>query len=128
MEVYAYLNHGRWIVDCPKCGKLGSTLAEPNPNIAHYSAINGKFICPNCYPGMVVIKSRGVISVRFNEDARAAAKKHAEGRQEIYDVVFPKERKEIEGIVSLRRLDQQNWQPGETVEFLKEENELIGAK
>lgn len=126
MIVEAYLNHSRWVVDCPKCGKLGSTLAEPNLEVALYSAMNKKFICPNCYPGMIVIKSKGLNSVRFNEDARAVAKKRAEDRGEIYGVVFPENKLEIESVVSLRRLDQQNWEPGETLEFLLEENKELG--
>lgn len=128
MKVEAYLNHGRWVVDCPKCGKLGATLAEPKPSESPYSVINGEYICPNCYPGMVAIRKRTVTGVIFNEDLRTVARARACQNNEIYEVVFPNDKKEIEKIVSVRRLDYQNWEPGETVKFLKEENELIGAK
>jgi phage terminase large subunit GpA-like protein len=129
MKVEAYFNHGRWVCDCPKCGKLGSTLAEPNKALAHYSAVNGEYICPNCYPGMVIIHKRTVTGgLVFNEDMQAISRARAKANDEIYEVIFPTNKKEIEAIVSLRRLDYQNWQPGETIEFLKKENETIGAK
>ena len=128
MKVEAYLNHGRWVVDCPKCGKHGSTLAEPKPIESPYSAINGEYICPNCYPDMVVVSRRTATGVIFNETSRTIARARAKQNNEIYEVIFPDNKKEIEKIVSVRRLDYQNWQPGETIKFLKEENELIGAK
>jgi len=128
MEVEAYLNHGRWVVDCPKCGKQGSTLAEPKPIESPYSAINGEYICPNCYPGMVVITRRTTTGVIFNETSRAIARARAKANNEIYEVVFPANRKEIETVVCLRRLDYQNWEPGETISFLKNENKQIGVK
>lgn len=128
MKVEAYLNHGRWVCDCPKCGKLGATLAEPKPSESPYSAVNGLYICPNCYPDMVVIRKRTSAGVVFNEDSRVIARARAKQNNEIYEVIFPSNKKEIEEIVRVRRLDYQNWQPGETIKFLKEENELIGAK
>jgi len=128
MKVEAYLNHGRWVCDCPKCGKLGATLAEPKPLESPYSAINGLYICPNCYPGMVAIRKRTMAGVVFNEDLRTVARARAKANDEIYEVVFPSDKKKIESVVSVRRLDHQNWEHGETIKFLQEENELIGAK
>jgi len=37
---------------------------------------------------------------------------------------FPIERKEIEQLLIVRPLPNRNWKPGETLEFLKTENEL----
>ncbi|PKO02093.1 MAG: hypothetical protein CVU43_09750 [Chloroflexi bacterium HGW-Chloroflexi-5] len=129
MEVLAYLNHGRWIVDCPKCGKVGATLAEPNHLVAHYSAENGLFICHKCYPGMIVrsgVNANG--SLKFNATMRAVARQKAEKNGEIYRVIFPENRKEIELAVAKRAPDNQNWEPGETIEFLLEENQAYGVK
>ena len=38
MNTVAYLNHGRWVVDCPRDGCPESRLATP-----------GVFICTNCH-------------------------------------------------------------------------------
>ena len=128
MEVLAYLNNNRWIVDCPKCGKLGATLAEPDISVSPYSAIDGKYICPNCYPGMTKIKERGYAKVSFDEDARAEARTRAEENGEVYDVVFPDNKSEIIDVVKVRKHQHQNWQPGETIKFLKDENKKNGVK
>lgn len=123
MEVLAYMNHGRWIVDCPKCGKNGATLAEQDKFISPYSCENGEFICPNCYTGMVVRDGTTITGqVKFNITARMAAQARAKRNGEIYKVVFPKDKKKIEAVVKLRRLDNQNWMPGETLEDLRQEN------
>lgn len=42
--------------------------------------------------------------------------------------VFPKKRKDIEALLSLRRLPNRNWLPGETLLFLKAENEAHKAE
>lgn len=129
MNVYAYLNHGRWIVDCPKCGKRGATLAEANPSVAYYSAVDGEFICPKCHPGMVVQAGRNTNgSIKFNKVTQGIERKKAEADGEIYRVVFPANRKEIEKAVAKRSIENQNWKPGETIEFLDLENIKNGVK
>jgi len=77
---------------------------------------------------MVVITKKTLNGVVFNETSRTIARARASQNNEIYEVIFPSNKKEIESIVSVRRLDYQNWTPGETIKFLQEENELIGAK
>jgi hypothetical protein len=128
IETYAYLNFGRWIVDCPKCGKVGATLAEPDLKIAQYSA-NKTFICPKCYPGMVAYSGKNANgSLKFNTSLQSLARKKAEKNNDVYKVVFPTNKKEIETVLSGRNLENKNWIPGETIEFLKKENKEHGVK
>ncbi len=123
MNVLAFLNQGRWIVECPKCGKDGATLAENRPEISPYWTENNAYICPNCHPGMIVISGKYRNGrYQFNQSARDAARAKAAERNEIYIVEFPADRKKIMELVKDRPLTNQNWIPGETLEFLAREN------
>jgi hypothetical protein len=66
--------------------------------------------------------------VSFDEDARAEARTRAEENGEVYDVLFPESKSEIIEVVKVRKLQNQNWIPGETVKFLKDENKKNGVK
>ena len=89
----AYVNHGRWLIDC-ECGG------------AEYAYEEGWFMCRACLNGAYGHKYRPLI--------------------------FPKQRGKIEGLLLVRRLQNRNWAPNETVTFLKAENakhkhELLGG-
>jgi|TARA_R110000824_G_scaffold132891_1_gene295458 hypothetical protein len=78
-EVSAYVNHGRWVVDCA-CNGAGLTAPE-----------FGLACCFDC--GRVYTK-----------------------------VVFPKDRKQIEGALLVREdKETRNWIPGESVASLRKE-------
>ena len=84
MTATAYLNHGRWVVDCPRDGCPESHHADAD-----------LFVCANC----------GLTS----------------------KVEIPVERAEIDRLTGLRPVPQtRNWQPGETLESLVEENRAHG--
>lgn len=80
----AYVNWGRWVVDCPFC------------NSAAFVWEDGLFFCMDC-------KNRKV-----------------EGKPVI--VLFPSERYEIERLLNQRHGENQNWRPGETMEYLAKSN------
>ena len=104
--VQARLNWGRWIVDCPKeHNPLDSKSLEVKPGR------DTQFICPACYPqsiaqfvGMVNGKIQPVPDV----SARRTARRLAEEKGEIYNIIFPDNLAEIEAAVSVR--PQQNQQ------------------
>lgn len=107
--VQARVDFGRWIADCPDCG--GAEIVEPDEPL---------FYCFSC----------GNKSI--NGDARR--------------VIFPKNMIELEGILSIRPVDDRkgknkieaalmakplvpglsrSWNPDETAEDLKKQNEAI---
>ena len=114
--VTAYLNYGRWLVDCPKHGKHGAT---------EITVETTEFIPPCCYPGIIaqfVGVVKGKITTLKDESARATARRLATEKDEVYQVVFPEELTQILDVTLVRPIENQNWQPGETVEFLQAEN------
>jgi hypothetical protein len=129
MNVFAYLNHSKWVVDCPKCGKEGATLAENRPEISQYWTDNNEYICPKCYPGMISISGKLPDGkYQFNRSARDAAMAKAAVNDEIYTVEFPDERWEIMKLVEKRPPENRNWIPCETLDFLKQENTERGIE
>lgn len=119
--VNAYLNFGRWLVQCPKHGKNGATEVLLGTT---------EYIAPCCYPGIVaqfvgIVKNK--ITVIPDESARATARNLARENDEIYQVIFPENLAEIVVETSARPIQNQNWEPGETVEFLQAENAEHGV-
>jgi hypothetical protein len=119
--VTAYLNYGRWLVNCPKHGKNGATQV---------SLETTEYIAPCCYPGITaqfMAAGKGKITVIPDESARATARNLAVENEEVHQVVFPENFSEIMAVVSLRPIQNQNWEPGETLEFLQAENNEHGV-
>lgn len=114
MNLSAYMNHGHWVIHCPKDG-----TALP--------AWDTGVICPRCYPGMLAkaLKQlpnglfRPVADLEMIEKARATARK----LNEEYFPQYPAEKAEIEQILRLRPAPQNmNWYPGETLDILRLQN------
>ena len=106
MLIDAYMNHGRWVADCPgECGF--SALVAPRPGLVQ------------------VFRLFSAISVARVNNFRPTIKCPAHGRR---TVRFPIGMDEIEAILSERPIDpivgakHANWRPGETVESLRIEN------
>jgi len=116
--VKAYINHGRWLVDCPKHGKNGAVEVAPD---------TAEYIAPCCYPG-VIAQFTGVVKGQIKNvvdtSARATARRMAHEKGEVYQIVFPKNADKILAIIQKRPIQNQNWIPGETLKFLQAENDL----
>lgn len=108
--VKAFLNHGRWLVQCPKHGILGAMPAED------------EYICPVCHPKSIakflVLKSGQLQSVN-DRSARRTAYLEAQAKGEIYTVTFPKQKESIEKELSKLPEDKKHWN-GESMQTLKE--------
>lgn len=113
MPPNVFMNHGRWLMYCPKC-------ESPLP------AVEGGIICPVCWPN---IRARAfkqgpdglfrpVADTAKVEQARAAAA--AAG--EIYTPVYPENRAEIERVLRSRKQRNMNWEPGESLSYLLADN------
>jgi hypothetical protein len=123
MDVQAYLNHGYWKADCPKCGKLGAVLAQEAPLVSPHWAKDGEYICPNCYPGIVAtfteLHGKRIAHVP-DILAREQARKRAEKAGDIHHVVFPKNKARIDAITTGWVSQFANWTPGMSLQALAE--------
>lgn len=121
MQVQAYLNAGRWLVDCPKHGRNGAM---------EVTLTDTEYIAPCCYPG-VIAQYTGVVKGRIANvpdiSRRATARNLARSNGEIHEIVFPEDAATILETVGLRMVQNQNWVPGESVDFLLEENLANGV-
>jgi len=115
-KVMAYLNYGRWIVDCPKHGKNGALEVTRETT---------EYIAPCCYPGSIATFTgviKGILRNVPDVSARATARNLAVQNNEIFEVVFPEDVEAVLSAVSIRMIQNQNWTADETVEFLHSEN------
>jgi hypothetical protein len=96
-KVTARILYGRWLVDCPHCRGANDVIPE-----------EPIYLCSSCgWPG--IFRAGEYVPAHF---AR---------------VIFPQNRAEIERILLRRKLIRnRNWQPGETIGQLAEENQGHG--
>jgi hypothetical protein len=111
-KVYAYINHGEWKVDCPKCGRATRITRGLN-----------KYICLVCWPGIKATALQEIVTVtngitqkilRPVPDlaARQAAIVAARQDKEEYNILFPQHSEEIEASISTEPdRNWQNWYP-----------------
>lgn len=118
----ARLNWGRWIVDCPK--EDGGAL-EVVPNV------DKLFVCPVCYPQSIA-SHVGMIGGRIanvpDVSARRTGKALAEANDEVYSIEYPEGMERIVELVGKRPQQNRNWQDGETLAFLQQENDTYLPK
>lgn len=120
-KLKARLNWGRWLVDCPK--EDGGALEVIPGN-------DTQFICPVCYPSSIAIFV-GLVKGRVEKvpdvSARRTAKTLAEKNGDVYEIEYPSNIKKVLEAVKARPVQNQNWEPGETLTFLKRENKQNGV-
>ena len=132
-KLEAIYNAGRWMVYCPIHGKDGAVLAmdyhATDRTQSKLWTVNNEYICPVCHPAIAVELSsieKGQIVKRIDRQAQATARLVARSKGEIYEVVFPSEKEEIENALKDRPQLWKNWDgKHESVKFLKEENEFL---
>jgi len=112
------INAGRWIVRCPD-----------DPKGSHFAEVEfgqDKFICPGCYPDMLSVKHKkrddDFYDIVQDVDKRVKAKDDAKKDGREYVIIFPDNASEIMDALRQRPAVAMNWLPGETTEFLQEEN------
>lgn len=120
-NVHPYINHGRWIVDCPKHGKAGAVEVTEKDT---------EYIAPCCYPQIIAAfpaLKYGQIKNIPDRSARATARMMAEQAGEVYTIVFPKTSASILEVMNRRPVHNRHW-TGETLKELREENKAHGVK
>lgn len=114
----AYMNHGRWLIGCPRCG-------------AALEAEEKGVVCPVCWPAMRAVLyqpvENGLLRKVHDMQTIAETRELARNKKEIWIPIFPDERHEIEEILRCRPLPQNmNWIPSETLDDLRSQNEAHG--
>lgn len=111
----AYVNHSRWLVDCPACG--AAIRIDP--------AQGDRAICGNCNPGLFAIRFvRRVVDGEESFYPVPDERKRAETARTStpFAFVLPPDWEEIFRILRLRPVANMNWLPGETLQHLIAEN------
>jgi hypothetical protein len=111
----AYVNHGRWLADCPACGSPILLNPEKEDTIQ----------CGVCNPQLLAIKlvpipgdpDSGVVPKAY-EEMRAEARKTAMAHK----VIIPENWREIFETLRPRPTYLMNWLPGETLDTLRAQN------
>lgn len=113
----ARLNHGRWIADCPNC------------NSADFAVPGEDFACLVEALGRAREEFRAVGRDTFSNTREELLARAVEIRALLphYPVEFPKNKAAIDAAVAGRPVENQNWEPGETLAFLARENEAHGV-
>lgn len=113
-KLAAYMNNGRWLIDCPVCS-------------TSLPAWESGVVCPVCHPGMLARAFqpllngtlRPIADIELVEQARNNARR----ANEEYVPSFPAEHTRIEKILRLRPAPRHmNWVPGETLDDLCRQN------
>lgn len=113
-ELLAFMNHGRWIVVCPRC----HTALEANER---------GVICGICYPDIRAKALQPIDGGLFRTVAdpvlTAEARKQAEMAGEAYVVVYPPDRFKGEAVLRKRpSIANMNWTTDESVADLIAQN------
>lgn len=113
MNVTAYLNWGRWLIDCPTC-KTALLAREHTICLVCFPHIEAKAL-RDVGGGLL----RPVDDVELIEQAREQARKAGA----VLEPVYPAERNAIEAILRVRPdRSNFNWLPGETLDDLRLQN------
>ena len=125
-KIQAYLNHGRWIANCPQCAELGLTVAK----IVTLSEI---FVCPEEYPDTMANtlvpnpRMQGAFNSVPDHILRIETRRRAIAEGNVYEIIFPDDKAQIESVLRRRPVHARNWDPATTLEELHNENVRNGV-
>ena len=115
----AYINHGRYMVDCPKCG---------NAHVVERSA--DTLVCPACWTGLraqkFITDSYGALISVPHVELIFETRQQAQAAGDEYLIEYPPA--EIMDVLRVRPIQNMNWVPGETIEDLHAENVAHGLE
>lgn len=125
-KIYAQYNWARWIVICPVCAEDGGKVAvEVKPGDV--------FACPEEYPDLLAKtlvpnpRVKGALNSVPDIQLREDAMKQAEADGNVYQVVFPQDKAEIERVLRVRPRAGRNWWQGVPMRELIDENKERGV-
>lgn len=126
-KIYALYNHGRWIAICPACtaiGLIAASIVRPGEF----------FVCAEEYPDITATmlipnpNQSGTFIAAPNQVLREQTKQQAIEASNVYEVIFPDQKKEIERVLRYRPVPSRNWEPGTTMDELTAENTAHGVE
>lgn len=134
----ARYNGGFWKVSCPKHTPEDSDVMAEKTLLSPAWTENNEYICPVCHPKYYQRANKmvnGQVVTGWDISARHTGRLIAAEKGEIYTVEFPKDKDEIENILSVRNeIDPitlqrigANWD-GESLKELRKENKKLGYK
>lgn len=119
MNIQVYINHGRYLATCPKCG---------NHHLVEASQVT--LVCPACWPGLkaqkIEIDQFGASVLVPHVQMVFFTRDQAQAAGEEYDLIMPDP--QIMEILRPRPIENMNWTPGESLDFLREENASHGLE
>ena len=119
--IAAYVNHSRWVCECPNCN---SAIVV---KIVGEHVKFTRFGCFECGFGVIDEFWRQALSLSTALGVKAALE--FMGNYMLIDYDFPEEFEEIESLLLQRsNVKNRNWELGETVERLMQENYIRGMK
>ena len=109
----AYINHGRWLVDCPDCGS--AILFSPKDG--------NRIVCGHCNPEVFAIMfvkrgGREIYDAVPDHERRARTRANAKA----FTCILPDNWGELFETLRVRHVSNMNWLPGETLNDLRAEN------
>lgn len=126
-QVYAEMNHARWIAICPSCAAQGITAAME-------VTVGEPFICPEEHPDILATafspnpRMAGTFISVPDTVLREQARQAAIAAGEAYEVIFPREKKQIETLLRSRPRGARNWFQGVTLDEMTAENQARGVQ
>lgn len=115
-KTHAWINHGRWIANCPSCGQPAQV--EPSAD-AH-------LFCRLCYPETYAVhfvpNAYGGFDPVPNDALRREYRAKMLADNIAPQVIYPDNRREIMEILRPRPLENMNWELHETADDLRAEN------
>ena len=124
MPIVAEYNHGRWIAICPAC------LAQ-NMQVAEVVKPGDVFICPIDYPNLYATalmpnpRVPGAFNQVPDQPLREETRQKAIAEGAAQEIIFPQDWQAIESELRRRPVHARNWQPGTTLQEIKEANEKM---
>jgi hypothetical protein len=113
--IKARYNCGNWIWDCPVCN--AATIVKPQKGLMS--------MCGGCYEDKQAKKAaviNGVVVIGIDKAKQDQAKKQAWADGRVYKISFPKDYKQIEEVLRVRKPEHRSWDIGQTAEDLEIEN------
>lgn len=118
----AYVNHGRWIVDCPECGS--PIRFEPKDGTLVYCGVCNPGIMATAFARRTDRYGRELFDRVPDHEKREEARRNAKP----FKVTVPRNWQKIFETLRKRHVSFMNWLPGETLADLIAENVRHGLE
>lgn len=117
MKLQAFINHGRYVVRCPKCENF-------------HQVTDRTLVCAACWTDMraqkIVLDRFGAMVPAPHVELIMETIQKAREAGEEYEIEYPDP--QIMKSLRSRPIENMNWMPGESLAFIQQENEDHGLE